>query len=153
MDDDLLAIQRFYPQIFHACHVGHTRSRRSPHRISERDQSLLAHLSLDEGRAASGLARHFGVGLPTLSEAIARLVRQGYVERGTSARDRRALSLKLTPAGAEALVGTSVLDHERLRSAVATLSVRDRKRVVAGLELLARAAQDAHARPSKRGAR
>ena len=44
-------------------------------------------------------------------------------------------------------------DHERLRSAVATLSVRDRKRVVAGLELLARAAQDAHARPSKRGVR
>lgn len=153
MDDDLLAIQRFYPQIFHACHVRHTRSRRAPHRVSERDQSLLAHLSLDEGRAASSLARHFGVGLPTLSEAIARLVRAGYVERGTSARDKRALSLKLTPAGAEALVATSVLDHERLRSAVATLNTRERKRVVEGLELLARAAADAHARPAQRGAR
>lgn len=153
MDDDLLAIQRFYPQIFHACHVSHTRSRRAPHRISERDQALLAHLSLHEGRAASGLARHLGIGLPTLSEAITRLVRQGYVDRGTSERDRRALSLKLTPAGVEALVGASVLDHERLRSAVATLSPRDRKRVVAGLELLARAAADAHTRPPKDGSR
>jgi DNA-binding MarR family transcriptional regulator len=143
MDEDLLAIQRFYPQIFHACHVRHTRSRSNAWRVSERDQSLLAHLSLTEGRRASEVARHFGVGLPTLSEAIARLVRLGYVERGRSASDKRALALKLTPAGTEALMGTSVLDTDCLRAALERLTAKERRRAVEGLELLARAAQRA----------
>ena len=141
MDEDLLAIQRFYPQIFHACHVRHTRSRSNAWRVSERDQSLLAHLSLSEGCNASELARHMGVGLPTLSEAIARLERLGYVERGRSTSDRRALALKLTSSGAQALMGTSVLDTDCLRAALERLTPKERRRAVEGLELLARAAR------------
>src|SRR5262245_9591722 len=142
MDDDLLAIQQLYPQIFHACHVQHAGSRKAPHRVSERDQSLLAHLSLAEARRPSDLARHFGVGLPTLSEAIGRLERLGYVERGRASTDRRSRALKLTRAGAAALMATSVLDSERLRSALAELSPRERRAAVTGLGLLARAAHE-----------
>jgi DNA-binding MarR family transcriptional regulator len=148
MEDDLLTIQRLYPQIFHACHVRHVRSRRGPFQLSERDQGLLAHLLRSAGRGASELARHMGVGLPTVSEALKRLERLGYVERARSTRDRRALSLKLTRRGAEALAGTSVLDHERLRAALERLTREERRSAVQGLELLARAARES--RSSKR---
>src|SRR5688572_26950426 len=140
MDEDLLAIQRLYPQIFHACHVRHTRSRSNSWRLSERDQALLAHLSPDGGRRSVDLARHFGIGLPTLSEALKRLERLGYVMRESS-RDRRARLLRLTPKGAEALMAGSVLDTERLRRALTHLSAPERRRAVDGLGLLARAAE------------
>ncbi len=140
MDDDLLDIQRLYPQIYHACHVRHVSSRRNDERLSERDQSLLAHLSRTEGRTATELARHFGVGLPTLSEAVGRLAARDYVAREPSPDDRRALLLRLTEAGAEALRATSVLDDERLRGALERLQPAERRAVVHGLELLARAA-------------
>lgn len=139
MDEDLLAVQQLYPQVFHACHRRHTRSRSTPWRVSERDQSLLAHLSLRSARRASDLARHFGVGLPTLSEALKRLERLGYVVRARSAADRRALALRLTPQGAEALMSTSVLDSECLRRALAHLTARERRKAVEGLALLAQA--------------
>jgi DNA-binding MarR family transcriptional regulator len=143
MEDELLAIQRLYPQIYHACHARHPRSRaRNGFRVSERDQSLLAHLSPHEGQRASDLARHVGVGLPTLSEAVGRLERQGYVARE---RAGRAVLLKLTAQGAAALRGTSVLDDGRLRAALERLSPVERRAAVAGLERLAEACRAAAA--------
>jgi DNA-binding MarR family transcriptional regulator len=140
MEDELLAIQQLYPQVFHACHVRHARSRRTNRfRVSERDQALLAHLSLRHGRKASDLARHFGVGLPTLSEAVKRLERAGYAERERSGADRRAVQIKLTARGTEALRGTSVLDDGRLARVLAHLTPKERRTAVAGLALLARA--------------
>jgi len=143
MEDELLAIQRLYPQIFHACHVRHARSRATNRfRISERDQSLLAHLSLRHGRKATELARHFGIGLPTLSEALKRLERQGYVERARSGTDKRAVHVKLTAQGAEALRGTSVLDDVRLARALEHLTPKERRAAVEGLALLARGCRE-----------
>lgn len=143
MDDQLLAIQRLYPRIYHACHVRHPGTRGSGPPISERDQSLLAHLSPAEGVASGELARHFGVAHSTLSEALGRLEALGLVERERSPLDRRAVSVRLTRAGGEALVAGSVLDHARLRAALERLSSAERATVVLGLELLARAAVDA----------
>lgn len=139
MDDDLLAIQRYYPQLFHACHARHTRSRKDPWRLSERDQALLAHLAPDAGTRPSDLARHFGIGLPTLSEAAKRLERLGYVVRAAGADDRRVRALWLTPEGARALQATSVLDPARLRDVVLRLDARERRAAVRGLALLAKA--------------
>ena len=39
MDATVAAIQRFYPQVFHACHVRHQRRRSNAFRLSERDSS------------------------------------------------------------------------------------------------------------------
>jgi DNA-binding MarR family transcriptional regulator len=143
MEEELLAIQQLYPQVFHACHVRHARSRATNRfRISERDRSLLAHLSLRHPRKPSDLARHFGIGLPTLSEALQRLERQGYVERARSGADRRALQVRLTARGAEALRGTSVLDDVRLARALENLTPAERRAAVEGLTLLARGCRD-----------
>ena len=140
MDDELLAIQRLYPQIYHACHVRHVGTRRNAEGLSERDQSLLAHLAIDHGRSATDLARHFGVGLPTLSEALTRLEEAGHVERRRSGADRRVALAYLTPHGASVLRSASVLDDVRLRAALERLSSDERRRVIEGLELLAQAA-------------
>jgi hypothetical protein len=42
MEATVLAIQQFYPQVFHACHVAHTRARSNEFRLSERGLQLLA---------------------------------------------------------------------------------------------------------------
>ena len=146
MEDELLAIQQLYPQVFHACHVRHARSRRTNRfRVSERDQALLAHLSLRHGRKATDLARHFGVGLPTLSVAVKRLERAGYVERARAGSDRRAFELRLSARGAEALRGTSVLDDVRLARALEHLTPKERRAAVEGLTLLARGCREMQA--------
>jgi DNA-binding MarR family transcriptional regulator len=145
MDEEILAIQLAYPRVYRACHVRHTRSRSNAWRLSERDQSLLAHLSPREGTRPSDLARHLGVGLPTLSEAVSRLSALGYVARSRAVGDGRATSLRLTAKGAEALRATSVLDDARLRAALERLSARERRAVVRGLALLADAASPAGA--------
>ena len=147
MQDELLEIQRLYPQIYHACHARHPRARgRNAFRVSERDQALLAHLSPREGWKPSALARHLGVGLPTLSEAVKRLEHQGYVARARAGKDRRAQELRLTDQGAAALRGTSVLDDERLADALEYRTPSERRTAVDGLALLARACREARRR-------
>lgn len=152
MDEDVLAIQRLYPQVYLACHARHSRSRSNEHRLSERDHSVLAHLSMETGRRLRDLAKHVGIGLPTLSESIQRMERLGYVARSRASSDRRALAVTLTERGARALQGTSVLDTQRLQRVLARLSDRERKSVIRGLELLGRACDPTSA-AAKDGAR
>ena len=83
-----------------------------------------------------------GVGLPTLSEALARLERLGYVERGPRASDRRTRALRLTERGRAAVRASSVLDTDRLERVLARLDGSERRSVVRGLSLLANAARE-----------
>jgi DNA-binding MarR family transcriptional regulator len=134
-------LQRYYPQIYLACHVDHVRARSTPFRLSSRDAALLSHLDTHEPITAGQLAEHLGVVPSTLSEASRRLERLGYLCRVRRARDRRLVELRLTEAGAEAMAGASVLDSERVARLLGTLAPGQRRRAVAGLALLARAAR------------
>jgi DNA-binding MarR family transcriptional regulator len=80
------------------------------------------------------------VAASTLSEAIARLTKLGYVRREKNAKDRRAAALTLTDKAANAMAATSVLDSERVRSMLELLNEPDRKRALEGMKLLAEAA-------------
>lgn len=140
MQDAVLAIQQFYPQVFHACHVQHPRARTHPRRLSDRDSSVLAHIGSGFVRAARDLARHLGIGAPTMSATLQRLERLGYVARQPRSRTESTRALSLTDAGRQAMQAASVLDSERLARLLAELAPRDRKRAVDGLRLLARAA-------------
>src|SRR5262249_40669154 len=145
---------RCYPQVFHACHTQHERRATNAFALSPRDGDVLAHLDARRGMRASDLAAHLGVGAPTLSASIARLERHGLVERARSAADRRALELRLTAKGAEALQATSVLDAARLRELLDRLAPGERAAAVHGMELLARAARelmDAHGSATRWG--
>lgn len=138
---DVRLVQTCYPQIYLACHTRHTRAASSPHRLSARDSTLLAHLDETRPTTPSTLARHLGVGAPTLSAAVKRLVRLGYVEQERDPADARIMRLRLAGKGAAAMRDSSVLEPARVRRMLAKLAPADRRAALEGLAILARAAQ------------
>lgn len=77
--------------------------------LSPTQAEILALLRRPGGPGTPGeVARELGVGLPTVSEALAPLVAKGLVRRSRSPADGRSVRLALTPAGrreAERLAG------------------------------------------------
>jgi DNA-binding MarR family transcriptional regulator len=77
--------------------------------LSPTQAEILVLLDRRDGpRSPGALARGLGVGLPTVSEALAALVAKGLVRRRRAAADARSVALALTPAGrrrARALAG------------------------------------------------
>jgi DNA-binding MarR family transcriptional regulator len=141
VDEHVRAIQRWYPQIYLACHTRHQRSASTGVQLSGHDSSVLAHLDEREPMTASALARHLSIGPSTLSATLNRLTKLGYMTRTQRAEDRRTLELRLTAAGARAMQASSVLDSSRVAAVLAALSSDERRRALDGLELLANAAR------------
>jgi DNA-binding MarR family transcriptional regulator len=134
-------MQHCYPEIYLACHKRHIRASSTVYRLSSRDSSILAHLEQRTPLTPSALASHLGVRGSTLSAAIKRLEKLGYLRRERTLKDRRTMALALTPQGAKAMAETSVLDSQRVAAVLARLSCKEKKRALDGLELLARAAR------------
>jgi DNA-binding MarR family transcriptional regulator len=141
LDELVFEVQRLYPHIYLACHVDHVRATSTEWQLSSRDSSILAHLDRESGTSPRALAAHLGVVPSTLSAAIARLTKLGYITSSPAEGDRRQRELRLTRKGAEAMASTSVLDAERVRSMLALLGENERREAIRGLALLARAAR------------
>jgi MarR family transcriptional regulator, organic hydroperoxide resistance regulator len=146
MPDDLktavAAVLTLYPRIYFATHTRHVRDPASQRLLSRHQASVLDHLDEIEPTTLMELSRHMGVTPGTMSIAIDRLERKGYVVRLRDAADRRKVHLRLTGAGVRVRDASSVLDPARVESMVARLSEAERERAIEGLALLARAAQD-----------
>jgi DNA-binding MarR family transcriptional regulator len=140
-NDDVYEVQRLYPQIFVACHTEHVRAVSTKWRVSSQDASILVHLDREFGLSPRALAGHLGVAPSTLSAALARLAKLGYLTNTPNERDRRKRELRLTSRGAEAISATSVLDAERVRTMLSKLRPDEKKKALRGLALLARAAR------------
>jgi len=99
------------------------------------------------------VARGFGVTLPAITQIVDRLEQKKFLARGTDPADRRVYTLDLTPEG-KVLVGElETLQVGSLQQVVGRMSLRDRRRVVKGLEALvgaARAHQEARDRDHPR---
>jgi DNA-binding MarR family transcriptional regulator len=67
------------------------------------------------------------------------LARRGFVRRARDRADERRLALVLTAEGARRVAADSVLDPERLDTALATLAPDERAALVAALERVAAA--------------
>jgi DNA-binding MarR family transcriptional regulator len=145
---DVAAVQRWYPQIYLACHTHHQRRRSNRARLTAYESSILAHLDTEHPMRASQLARHLGIGPSTMSAALKRLTTLGYIAREPEASDRRAASLRLSTLGERAMQGGSVLETARVAALLAELTAAERTRALAGLELLAHAARQL---PRRRG--
>lgn len=139
MNDDVLAIQRAYPQIYLACHREHQRGASEAERLAPRFTTLLGHLDVAQPMAMGALAKHLGLGLPAVSDTVDALEDLGLVSRTRNQRDRRRVELRLTAQGLESLRASSVLDSKRLANVLARLTSAERARAVEGLELLAKA--------------
>jgi DNA-binding MarR family transcriptional regulator len=142
MDDAVLTLLRSYPQIYLACHVEHVRARSNAHALSARDASLLSHLDRTQAINAAELAQHMQIRPSTLSAALARLEKLGYIEREADAQDRRVHRLRLSMRGEIAMAESSVLDPQRAARLLERLAPEERERALQGLVLLARAARE-----------
>ena len=136
------AVMTLYPRIYFACHTRHVRDPQSQRLLSRHQASILDHLDEIEPTTVLELARHMGVTAGTMSIAIDRLERRGYVVRLKDAKDRRRVHVRLTTAGVRVREATSVLDPQRVEALIARLRDDERTRAVEGLALLARAAQE-----------
>ena len=112
-----------------------------PGTFSSHDASILAHLDRENAISPRALAAHLSVAASTLSAAIARLSRLGYLTSEPSSSDKRQRELRLTARGAKAIAFTSVLDERRVRRALGRLNAPERTAALRGLQLLAQAAR------------
>jgi len=110
-------------------------------RVSSQDASILVHLDREFGSSPRALAGHLGVAPSTLSAALARLAKLGYLSSKPNEKDRRQRELRLTSRGAEAISATSVLDAKRVRTLLSKLTPEEKKAALRGLALLAQAAR------------
>jgi DNA-binding MarR family transcriptional regulator len=133
-----------YPQIYFACHTRHVRDPDSQRLLSRHQASILDHLDELDPTTVNELARHMGVTPATISLAIDRLERKGYVARARDTADRRRVHVRLTSAGVRIREATSVLDPSRVEALLARLTDEERDAAVHGLALLATAAQRPH---------
>lgn len=109
--------------------------------LSAHQASILDHLDAVEPMSLNDLAAHMGVTPSTMSLNIDRLERGGYVIRERADDDRRRLQLRLTDAGERMKAAGSVLDPRRVALLLGQLSSNERRDALAGLELLAAAAE------------
>jgi len=141
LGDDVRAVLALYPRVFMACHTRHVRDPQSQRLVSARQASILDHLDTTEPVSLGGLARHSGVTPATMSIAVDRLVRDGYVRRKRASADARRIELTLTEAGARVREANSVLDAERVRLLLEQLAPEQRAAGIQGLTVLADGAQ------------
>ena len=81
----------------------------------------------------SDLARHKGVGLPTISKSVDMLVRKGWVERWIDKSDRRQTLVRLTASGRRVLADNRANLEEMLDQRLSELSVAERDAIAANL--------------------
>jgi DNA-binding MarR family transcriptional regulator len=136
----MTAVMTLYPRIYFTCQARHVRDPQSQRLLSRHQASILDHLDEIEPTTVMGLAGLMGVTAGTISLAIDRLERKGYVIRLKDAKDRRRVHVRLTSAGVRVRESRSVLDPARVEALVARLSDADRARAIEGLGVLARAA-------------
>ncbi len=138
VQEAVLRVQHAFPRIYHSCHQDHQNARTTKHHLSQRDATILAHLSSSVPTAQKHLGLHLGLAKSTLSEALAWLVKCGYLTRQPA--EGREMNLLLTAVGEEAVSSSSVLEPARLTEVLELLSAADRTKAIEGLELLAAAA-------------
>lgn len=134
---DLLSL---YPRIYFACHTRHVRDPETQRLLSRHQASILDHLDEIDPITLNDLARHMGVTPGTMSLAIDRLEKKGYVIRLRDTVDRRRVQLRLTSAGVRVRQATTVLDPPRVEALLARLTAEEREAAIHGLRLLADAA-------------
>jgi DNA-binding MarR family transcriptional regulator len=130
-----------YPRIYFACHTRHVRDPISRQLLSRHQASVLDHLDELDPTTVNDLARHLGVTAATMSLALDRLERKGYVGRMRDHADRRRVHVRLTAAGVRVRSASSVLDPPRVEALMARLTDEERDAAIRGLALLASAAQ------------
>jgi DNA-binding MarR family transcriptional regulator len=137
---DIAVVLDAYPRIYFACHRRHVYDAEQQRLVSAHQASILDHLDPVESTVLTDLAKHMGVTASTMSLAVDRLERNGYVVRERDPADRRRVRIRLTEAGVRVRRANSVLDPALVAEMLAQLPAAERREALRGLQTLARAA-------------
>lgn len=137
---DIETLLACYPRIYFACHLRHVRDVAGKRELSAHQASILDHLDSKRGTAVRDLAKHLGVTPSTMSLSLDRLERGGYVTREADLADGRRRLVVLTTAGERIKKQQKVLDPILVKALLAKLTDEQRVATLAGLNLLAIAA-------------
>lgn len=137
------ALIRHYPRIYFACHRRHVRDPATGTVLSKHQASVLDHLDEKQPTSVSRLAAHMGISVSTMSLTLDRLEESGHVRRVRDRVDSRRVGVRLTRAGERMRCANSVLDPSLVERLVQSLSPEERASAIAGLALLADAAERA----------
>ena len=129
------------PRILYACRRLDARALSTGRSLSPQQALILDQLDAEVPTSLQALAAQMSVTAPTMSVAIGRLVREGYVRRNRDSIDGRRLDLTLSPAGIRVRKATSSLDPRRVAALLRRLSASDRTAVLRGLSALGEAAR------------
>lgn len=140
-------VMTLYPRIYFACHTRHVRDPQSQRTLSRHQASILDHLDAIDPITLNDLAGHMGVTAGTMSLAMDRLERKGFIVRLRDTKDRRRVHLRLTCAGVRVREANSMLDPPSVEALVGRLTDEERKVATRGLALLAKAASKNSALP------
>ena len=109
--------------------------RRSDHAIELTQWATLRRISRSPC-TMSELARHKGVGLPTMSKSIEMLVRKGWVERWVDKTDRRLTLVRLTADGRRVLSDSRAHLEELLDQRLSKLTAAEQQSLASHLRRL-----------------
>jgi DNA-binding MarR family transcriptional regulator len=129
------------PRILYACRRLDARALSTGRSLSPQQALILDQLDAEVPTSLQALAAQMSVTAPTMSVAIGRLVREGYVRRNRDSIDGRRLDLTLSPAGVRVRKATSSLDPRRVAVLLRRLSATDRAAALRGLTALGDAAR------------
>jgi len=102
----------------------------------------LGYVRLNPGTSLSELAGYLGIGLPTASTLVSRLVNAGYLQREEDPAERRRVSLSLTDIGRGRFEHALDLARQELAERLGRLSQRDLARITAAMAQLRRILDD-----------
>ncbi|SEB55228.1 MarR family winged helix-turn-helix transcriptional regulator [Arthrobacter woluwensis] len=97
--------------------------------------SLLTQLA-DGGARVSDIARNLGVRAPTATEQITRLEGRGYVRRDSDPEDSRAVVVRLTDDGWDAVARVNLRRNRAIAAVIDELPPRDREALEAAIPVL-----------------
>lgn len=96
----------------------------------------LWYLSRETGASLSSVAEHVGLTLPSMSKMIDGLVARHLVDRGISTRDRRQVTLTLSPRGRATLRTARARAQAHLADMLGALSETERATVIRAMQVL-----------------
>ncbi len=100
-------------------------------------------LTRQRASTMSSIAQALGIGVPTASHLVEKLVRAGLVERSEHPKDRRQTLVHLTTAGEDLMEHLSQDRLEQVRLWLSQLNEEELNALHVGLEALSRVAQTA----------
>jgi DNA-binding MarR family transcriptional regulator len=111
------------------------RSHRTPD-LSVPQYRTLVFVNRNPGTALSPLAEHLGLTLPSTSKMVDHLVLRGYLNRQASQRDRRKITLQITPSGKSILEISYQATQNQLQNLFEKLSREEQESLLASLQIL-----------------